>query len=152
MSALPAEAPAEAVVLAADASRARLFAADTGGDMRELVDLDNWAARLHEGDLVADRGGQRGHGTTQGGYSAYGGGSMKAHRAEEFAAEVCERAARGLRETRAQRLYVIAEPRFLGLLRQRMDDRIRARVAGEIDKELTAQTPAQIRAALPAQL
>jgi protein required for attachment to host cells len=146
---------AAAVVLAADAARARLFVAERDdGALRELddLDLDNAAARVHEGDLVADRSGRQRDRPMEAGHSAYGGDSMKAHRSEEFAAEVCERAARSLHDTHAGRLYVVAEPRFLGLLRQRMDAQLRACVAGEIDKALTTKTAAQIRAALPPRL
>jgi len=149
---------AAAVVLAADASRARLFAAvSSQGELHEIADLGNWANRLHEGDLVADRRGERGSFSgpgrpTEGGHSKWGGDSMKAHRAEEFAAKVCECAARELAETHAERLYIVAEPRFLGLLRQRMDETLRSHVVGEVDKALATHTPAEIRAALPPQL
>lgn len=150
---------AAAVVLTADSSRARIFIAeaapeadDRDAGLRELADLENAAARLRESQLAADRAGRRGTQPTQGQQSRWGGQSMKAHRAEEFAAAVCARADQVLRDAHADKLYVLAEPQFLGLLRQRMSDALRARVAGEIDSALAQQSPARIRAALPAQL
>jgi protein required for attachment to host cells len=142
-----------AVVLAADASRARLFVAERGSvSLRELGDLANPEARLHEGDLVADRGGRNGRRPMESGHSALGGGSMKEHRIEDFAARVCEQATRALREQQADRLYIVAEARFLGLLRQRLEKSVQKQVAGEVAKSLAGKAPAEIRQALPAQL
>lgn len=141
-----------AIVVAADAARARLFTVGLNAELEELADLDNEAARMHDGDLADDAGGRRGHRPTQAGASRYGGESMKEHRIEEFAAAVCERAARALREEHAERLYLVADPGFLGLMRQRMDDRLRKCVAGEVDKSLATRPPTEIRAVLPARL
>jgi protein required for attachment to host cells len=142
-----------ALVIAADSVRARLFRAATPvAELEEVADLANPEARAHEGDLVEDSAGRRGRGPTQAKRSAFGGETAKRHRAEEFAASVCERAARGLRESRAARLYVVAEPEFLGLLRQRMSRALRHRVAGEVAKSVTRQPAGRIRAALPARL
>ncbi|WP_040455167.1 host attachment protein [Hydrocarboniphaga effusa] len=138
-----------AVVVAADAAIARLFLARNDAEWTELDDLTNPAAHADERELVADAAGRRGASTTQSGNSAYGGGSMKAHRIEEFAAEVCKRVAISLRETQAEQVHLIAEPHFLGLLRQRLDAEIRKRVGAEVSKSLARHSPEQIRAALP---
>lgn len=137
-----------AIVVAADAAIARLFLATNDDKWTELDDLTNPAAHADERELVADAAGRRGASTTQSGNSAYGGGSMKAHRIEDFAAEVCKRAAASLRETRAEKLHLVAEPQFLGLLRQRLDAEVRKRVGVEVSKSLARQSPEQIRAAL----
>jgi protein required for attachment to host cells len=77
---------------------------------------------------------------------------MKAHRKEDFAADVSSQLVRCLRETQATRVYVLADPEFLGLLRQRMDARTRGCVVGEIDKSVARHSPAQIRTSLPSLL
>ncbi|MDM4771246.1 host attachment protein [Solimonas sp. SE-A11] len=141
------------LVVALDAARARILAALTPeAPLRDYASLANPEGRLHEGDLVADSGGCRNHRPTEGGHSASGGGSMKQHRTEEFAASVCEGVEAALRDTHAERLYVVAEPGFLGLLRQRMDDQVEQRVVGTIPKSLANETPERIRAALPSRL
>jgi protein required for attachment to host cells len=142
-----------ALVVAADSVRARLFHAGTpDAALREIDALVNPEARMHEHDLVEDSAGRRGTRPTQGKRSAFGGQTAKRHRAEEFAAEVCEHAARDLRETGAKRLYLVAEPEFLGLLRQRMPAALRRRVAGSVAKSITGKPPRSIRAALPERL
>lgn len=142
-----------ALVVAADAARARLFAAATpDAPLREIDALVNPEQRLHEHDLVEDSAGRRGTRPTQAKRSAFGGQTAKRHRAEEFALEVCEHAARDLRETRARRLYLVAEPEFLGLLRQRMPAALKRRVAGAVAKSVTGKPAGRIRATLPDRL
>jgi protein required for attachment to host cells len=142
-----------ALVIAADSARARLFRADTpDAPLQEVDTLLNPEARLHEHDLVEDSAGRRGARPTQAKRSAFGGETAKRHRAEDFAASVCQRAARTLRETGAERLYLVAEPEFLGLLRQRMDRALERRVAGAVAKSVTGKPAGRIRAALPGRL
>lgn len=146
----PSELAQSALIVAADGAIARFFLAKNGEDAwTEIDDLTNPAAHADERELVADAAGRRGASTTQSGNSAYGGGSMKAHRIEDFAAEVCRRVAVSLRETRAEQLHLVAEPHFLGLLRQRLDADVRKRVGAEVSKSLARHSPEQIRAALP---
>lgn len=146
----PTVTPGASVVVVADSARARLFAANTPtSPLQELADLSNPEARLHEHDLVEDSAGRRGTRPTQAKRSAFGGETAKRHRAEEFAAKVCDRAGSALREQRAQRLYLVAEPEFLGLLRMRMDRSVQRCVAGELAKSLAGRAPEEIRAALP---
>jgi len=141
------------VVLVADSARARLFDAHAPtAPLHEVEDLANPVARLHEGDLVADGAGVRNGESMSAGHSAYGGGSMKDHRIEEFAATVCKHLAAVARKSEARRIYIVAEPSFLGLLRQRMQRTLKRQVVDEIPKTLTGKAPAEIRAALPARL
>jgi protein required for attachment to host cells len=142
-----------AVVIAADPARARLFVAGApDAPLEEFADLANPQARLHEGDLVEDSAGRRGTRPTQAKRSAFGGQSARRHRTEEFAKAVCARAARGLRESRAARLYLVAEPEFLGLLRRRLARPLRKRVAGTVAKSVTGKPAGRIRATLPSRL
>lgn len=141
------------LVVAADSARARLFASVTpDAPLREFDDLANPEARLHEGDLVADATGRNGRGLREGGHSALGGDSMKRHRAEDFAGAVSDKVLSALRESRAERVYVLAEPEFLGLLRKRFDAQVRNKVAGEVAKSLAGESAERIRAALPERL
>lgn len=145
------------VVLAADSSRARLFKAEhkpeqDGEHMQELLSLHNAEARAHEHDLTADRAGRRGNAPMSGGHSKHGGGSMKDHRAEDFAKKVCDRLGRAVSDTRADGIYIVAEPGFLGLLRNRMDSFVRKQVRGEVSRSVTAASPDDIRAQLPPRL
>lgn len=142
-----------ALVVAADSARARLFQArEPAAPLQEVAGLVNPEARLHEGDLVEDSAARRGTRPTQAKRSAHGGESARDHRAEDFAAAICEHAARELRERRADRLYLVADPEFLGLLRKRMDTSLSRRVAGTVAKSIAGKPPSDIRAALPSRL
>lgn len=142
-----------ALVIAADSVRARLFRAGSpDAPLREIDTLLNPEGRLHEHDLVEDSAGRRGARPMQARRSAFGGETARRHRAEAFAAAVCERAARGVRETGAARVYLVAEPEFLGLLRQRMARALQRRVAGAVAKSVTGKPAGRIRATLPVRL
>ena len=142
-----------AVVVAADSVRARLFrAVSPDAPLEEVDDLVNPQSRMHEGDLVEDSAGRRGTRPTQAKRSALGGESAKRHRTEEFALKVCERAARHLRAAKARRLYLVAEPEFLGLLRRRLARPVKRQVAGAVAKSVAGKPAGTIRATLPARL
>lgn len=63
-------------IVVADASRARFFSAELpASPLCEIETLSNPEARLHEGDLISDRGGRDrdSGGSSHGGLSAAGG-------------------------------------------------------------------------------
>ena len=74
------------------------------------------------------------------------------HERDRFAREVAKALADACRKDRFARLHVLAAPRFLGALREHMDDDTRARLAGEHDVDVTAETAEQIRSRLPEHL
>jgi protein required for attachment to host cells len=142
-----------ALVAVGDSARLRLFRCDRPhGALEEIGDLVNPEARLHEGDLVADSAGRLNRRPLAPARSAYGGDSMRRHRVEDFAGTACKRIAGALRETGADRLYLVAEPSFLGLLRQRMAHTVQRQVAGQVPKALVDKSPEAIRTVLPQRL
>lgn len=143
-----------ALVLVADRVRARLFGAhDATAALHERGDWLNPDGRLHEGDLIADSDtGRMAHSYRQGGHSAFGGGTAKEHRAEEFAGLVSDRLAAAVHANGAPHVYLIGEPRFLGLLRARLREPVRKCVVEEIAKSLAEHTAAEIRDYLPKRL
>lgn len=147
-------AASESVVVAvADSVHARIFEAQApDGELREVESLVNEESRMHEGDLVADSAGRVQNRPLQAKHSALGGESAKRHRAEEFAGLACEHIARAVRQGKARRLYLVADPQTLGLLRQRMDQTVRKCVAGEVVKSLATEPPERIREVLPERL
>jgi protein required for attachment to host cells len=136
-------------ILVADASRARIFAAEKAlSPLTEIRVLTSPEARLHEGDLVTDRGGRdRNPGVGAHGFNVED--EHKQENAERFAAHVCQEleAARNAGEFR--KLYVVAAPTFLGMLRRHQTSSLRQLVAGEVDKNLSTQNPVHIRKCLP---
>ncbi|KAA6185093.1 host attachment protein [Thiohalocapsa marina] len=136
-------------VLAADNSRARFFTAEKArSPLTEIRDLVDPQARLHEGDLVTDRDGR----DRRAGSPIHGVGSdnsAKDDAADRFAQQVCAELETARVEGAFSKLYVVAAPAFLGLLRKHQSAPLRALVAGETDKNMTTQNTEAIRAQLP---
>ncbi len=136
-------------IVVADACRARFFSADKpAGPLNEIETLSNPQARLHEGDLVSDRGGR----DRNGGTSSHGFGtsnSAKDETANRFAVEVCKRLEKGRTKRDFDRLYVLGAPTFLGLMRKHQSDALRGLIRDEIAKDVTTQPLDRIRAQLP---
>ncbi len=137
-------------VLVADNARARFFAAEKAASpLSELRDLAYPEARLHEGDLVTDKGGRDRNSSTGG---AHGLGTESAHKhdgADRFAQQVCDELESARTGGQFEKLYVVAAPTFLGLLRKHQSAALRQLVAGEVDKNLSTKDPATIRKQLP---
>lgn len=95
-------------------------------------------------ELSSDRAGRRHDATrpVRGGVAAWGNSAMEEtdwHRVEEarFAKHVAETLGKMAASGRFEKLVVIADPRSLGEIRTAYDDRLKARIVAEIDKDLT---------------
>jgi protein required for attachment to host cells len=136
-------------VLVADNSRARFFAAEKAASpLQEVRDLLYPEARLHEGDLVTDKPGR----DRSAGSGAHGVGTDASHKqdgADRFALDVCNALESARNDGAFRKLYVVAAPQFLGLLRKHQSSPLRQLVAGEVDKNLTTQDSTAIRKHLP---
>lgn len=136
-------------IVVADANRARIFSADKpAGPLFEMETLSNPQVRLHEGDLVTDRGGRDSN--RNGARHGLGGErTAKDEQINRFAGEVCARLETGRQQNAFERLYVLGAPAFLGLMRKHQSNGLRRLIQHEINKDVTTQTPEQIRAQLP---
>ena len=140
-------------VLVCNHSRARLFQANTLAFINELSDQVNPAARLREQDLATDRpGAYRGGGPE-------GQAHVESHRAsqhdkasEKFARDLAATLDQAIDSHGLEKLYVIAEPRMLGLLRHALSDKAKGLVTEELAKDIVAHTTMQIRDVLPDRL
>ncbi|ADC63419.1 host attachment protein [Allochromatium vinosum] len=136
-------------ILVADNSRARLFAAEKPAD--PLIEISTLAfpeGRLHEGDLTTDKAG-RGQALGAGAHGVNGEEGHKQENAERFASLIRDDLEAARNQGRFGKLYIIASPALLGLLRKQLSAPLRQLVAGELDKNLTTQTPEAIRRHLP---
>lgn len=133
--------PANAVnwVLVADSARARLFEQLPGEkELREIADFPNPDGRAHDRELTTDartRLYDKGHT----GESHSTGPEVDAvdHAVELFAKDLVERLEKGRNDHRYDRVALIAAPRFLGKLRDKMGKDLRALVGQELDKDLS---------------
>ena len=136
-------------VLVADTCRARFFAAEkSASPLMEVQDLTFPEARLHEGDLVSDKNG-RGNSPSGNAHGFGGDYGHKEESADRFAVQVCDELEAARSRGAFQKLYVVAAPAFLGLLRKHQSPPLRHLVAGEVDKNLATRDSGAIRKHLP---
>ena len=136
-------------VVVADASRARIFSAEKpASTLVEIQTLAHPEARLHEGDLISDKAGR----DRSSGMRAHDVGhvnDVKEEEATRFASQVCEAIECGRANNRFDKLYVIAAPGFLGMLRKHQTSSVQKIVAGEVSKNLATHNANEIRKSLP---
>ena len=137
-------------VVVADSSKARILAAEN--KTAELADISGFihpASRMRIQDLVADGSGS---GSDSGGYGRHSMGHENdphQQEAEIFAREICGEIEQGCRDKNLHRIYLIAPPRFLGLLRGYLNKQCAERIEEEIDKNLVEHSIKEIRGNLP---
>ena len=136
-------------VLVADSSRARLFSAVKAlGPLDELESFAHPEGRSKTQDLTTDRPGR----STGNGPNMDYEVEPKRQEAMVFAKALSERLRNGRNEGEFDKLYIVAAPTFLGLLRKKLDARTAQMLAGEVNKDLTQLDPAMIRGHLPERL
>ncbi len=138
-------------VVVADSARARILSGEAGsGPLTEDNDLVHPESRLRQQDLVSDASGSE-----AGGFGNHSMGHEKLardHAADNFARQVVAEIEKIHRRGELGRLYLVAAPRFLGMLREHLGKSCRDRVAGEINKDLVQHGIDDIRDHLPRQL
>lgn len=154
-------------VVVADSARARFFRVEENsgehggslfapgedalpGRLLEMTDLVHPASRQHASEMASDEPGIRRTMHMHGKIGMDEKVSLKEEEAVRFAKEVAD----VLRERAAdyERLYLVAEPHFLGLLRADLDKSVEQRIVAEIDKDLSAMDATEIRGHLPERL
>ena len=139
-------------VLVADASRARVFAAENrvGSELEEVTDRLHPESRLHNRDLVSDRPGRAGDRGTEARSAVEEDGGPKGQEAAAFARELAGMLAEAAGKGTFEHLVLCAPPAFMGELREKLDDGVRQRVSLEGTKDLTrANRGADVRTHLP---
>jgi protein required for attachment to host cells len=137
-------------VVAADHGRARLFCAPVpGAPLQEVQAFLNPAARQPEQELAGDRPGRvvKGRGGPSRSLGQHE--TPKEHAAERFAEVISQRLRQARQGGALNKLYLIAEPGFLGLLRQHLDEATSALIAGSVDKDVTEESVEELRSLLP---
>ncbi len=150
----PLSEPAAAIwIVVADAGRARILSAlRHDGQLKELFDLVNPDARLQDHDTLSDRAGHVTQGPAGMGHSFEPRESHSEHIAETFAKDLCHRLNAARCSGELGRIYLLAAPKFLGLLRNNLDKETHKLVVQELATDLTRHPLIDIRNTLPAQL
>ena len=138
-------------ILVANAARARLFEAEENdGRLVERAAFEHPEARLHGAELTRDRGG-----------SVQESASDMRHRIEprqdphdkvavEFAHALADMLDQGRIDHDFERLILVAPPRFLGQLRDSLDEQVARLVSESLHKDASRATAEEIESMLHA--
>lgn len=140
-------------ILVADSSRARLFISETAtSSLSETETLVHPASRQHTRELTSDLPG-RDHDANFSGHHDMD-VKIDPHDQEvlNFAGKIIEHLKRGLSTNLYSNIIIVAEPSFLGALRNKMDKTTHKCVSLEIDKNLVKHSLDEIRGHLPKRL
>lgn len=137
-------------VLVANSAQARIFKND--GDRKVLTELEGLVhtqSRFHGKDITTDRPGRTHESHTKGLHGTEPQTTPKQHEAQTFAKEIGQHIEKASQNGAFDKIYVIATPSFLGLLRQNMGSLTQQRLADELNKDLVSFKPEEIREHLP---
>ena len=127
-------------ILAADSSRARIFEQGAAHEsITEIEDYANPRGRADNRELVSDAAGRRfgGKEGSHGHAFATSAEDQVDHQVELFAKDTCEYLRKAHASHRYEKLWLIAPPKFLGLIRQNLAAEVRKAVQKEIPKEIS---------------
>lgn len=136
-------------ILVADSCRARIFTAETpSSPLEEIEALAHTEGRLHDRELTSDLPGKiKGDGKM--GHAFEQPTDPKKHGAQNFAHHIAHYLEEAHNEVEFGQLLIIAEPSFLGLLRNQLPEQIKKLVRFELDKNITTHSVDDIRSHLP---
>lgn len=124
-------------ILVAHRGGARLFENNgPGTGLKLLEDIPHPAGRLKDGEINADKPGRAFDSFGDGRHSMSKEHDPTEHVAQQFAKQLCEKLDLGRTQNHYSKLILVAEPRFLGLLRAALPAHTAALVSATLDKDL----------------
>ena len=136
-------------ILVADNTHARIFTAETPSSaLEEIEGLAHTEGRLHDREITSDLPGKI-KSSNGGGHAFEQPTDPKKHEADNFAHQVAQHLEAAHNANKFEQLLIVAEPSFLGLLRNRLPEQVKKLVCFELDKNITTHSPADIRTHLP---
>ncbi len=145
-------------VVVADQGEARLYRMLPPASLRLIGRHENPAARLHDRDLKSDRPGRvynsaAAPGSRRGAVAHHATGGERTPRRQSatvFARQIAGEIKATAKTTPFDHLILVAEPRFLGTLRRALPAALRAKVTGQIARDLMHLPAAQLRSRVAA--
>jgi protein required for attachment to host cells len=136
-------------ILVASNTHARIFTASTPSSaLEEIEGMAHTEGRLHDRDMTTDLPG-RIKSTGGGGHALEQATDPKKHEADNFAGQIAQHLEAAHNANKYEQLLIVAEPSFLGLLRDHLPEHIKTHICFELDKNLTTHSAADIRNHLP---
>ena len=139
--------------MVADSARVRFFSA--GSATAPLVpfhQLVHPEARLHDKDMKSDRPGRAFDSYGEGRHATGTSVSPKEQESIRFAKTIADYLEQGRVGDRYESLVLVADPRFLGHIRDAIPSEVAKLVSLEVDKDLSMEKDAEIRSHLPDRL
>lgn len=135
-------------VVAADSGTAKIYQAKDTNTLVEIHVLEHVEAHMQEHELVSDKPGR-----TAGPF-AYPHNypkktSQKLKERNHFAEEIARFLEQAYKDKKVEKLYLIAPPPFMGVLRHTLSTHLSEIIQMEINKDLKGFTAEQIREYLP---
>jgi protein required for attachment to host cells len=125
-------------IIAADSTRARIFEAHGTQEFHEIEDLLNPAGRESDRDINTDAKGRfYGKGERHQGHTAEPDIDASTHQTELFSKHVTEYLDKARVEHRYDELFLIAYPKFLGMLRENLSKEAQKLIKDEIPKDIS---------------
>ncbi|MDR5885894.1 host attachment protein [Vreelandella janggokensis] len=135
-------------IVVADAARARIFTREAL-TLTEQESLVHAEGRLHEGDLVTDRPGADVHESNSTSARSSGEeGAASKHENELFAKQVANHLYNARVGNSLEKLIMVAPPKFLGLLRDKLDGPTQELVIHTLSKDLSKASLTDIQTAV----
>lgn len=137
-------------VVVASSTRCRIFTQHKhNAPLEQLEELEHPEGRLHDRELTTDRPGRSFDSSGPGRHSMGQPVSPTEQENLRFAKTVACRIDQGRKRNSFDRLVLVADPRFLGYLRQGLTPATRSKLTAELHKNLADADPVTIREALP---
>ena len=141
------------LIMVADASRARFFRAESPrGEITEFDAMVHPESKLHANEMASDKPGKTSNRNGQGVNSLDTEVNPKRQEAIRFAKDVSNKLDSVRQQGKYARVYVVAAPTFLGMLRSNLHSETKKLISNEINKDLTGLAADDIRAHLPERL
>ena len=124
-------------ILSANRSSASLFESDwPGKSMRRIQDIPHPQGRMQNKDIDTDKPGRVFDSFGEGRHSTSPKQEPTEHIAQQFALDLAEMLNKGRLTNAYDKLVLIAEPKFLGVLRAALDKNTESLVIQTVNKEL----------------
>lgn len=138
-------------IVVANNSLARFFTTEAQtAPLTEIETLTHLEGRLHDREITSDYSGNiKSAGT---GHAFELPTDPKKHEAENFAHLVANHLEAAHNDHKIEQLLIVAEPSFLGLLRNQLSENIKKLVCFELDRNIATLTADEIRDHLPEHL
>lgn len=124
-------------VVVANSNLARIFRLEKAKNLIELEALAHPESRLQDRELVGDRPGRGYESNNPSRHAIEPKTSPKKQEFCNFAKDLCHHLENALQKGEFEKLYLAANPAFLGLLRQNLNPAMLSHISGEVDKDLT---------------